>query len=369
MAVMSLWASFFAAAAGAYLWFHSSLVDGSSRSGWYLLGFGLAVLFTWLLGTITLQGKHPAHGSMHWLSPPIWALCGAPWPGLAAGLSCNMIAGAQGPWRTGFAVIGGLLAIGFAIWAMLRVGTRFTMDSPWPTPIDEDSEDNNSGWFAVKTLATIALNIYLWTLGSAMWSEARTAPPPPVSTLSAPLESLASAVSAVPEPSKLKSGPPMDKIKQALATIDAKPKPPAGNVAEARKLQQQAAPLYKKADWQAAYPLYQRAHEAASGLDDVAIQLGATEAALGKTADAIRHLDEGLSINPRNAAAWKILGDLELKGGAGSSASVERAVDYYLMSWWFAKDRKQALKAFDKMAERDSTYKDAVQRLKQKTGS
>lgn len=368
MAVMSLWVSLFAAVVGAYIWYRSPMVENSSGSGWYLLGFSLATLFIWLCGTLTLRGKEPAHGTMSWWSPAIWAFCAAPWPGLGAAVLCNMVASTHVLWKAAFAFIFGLIPVLFAIWAVMRIGTRWTMSEPWPAPMNED-HTSESGWYLGKIVATIALNVHLWNLGSAMWHEAHSAPPPPISSLSAPLASLTSAVNSVKNPSQLRSGPEMDKIKQSLANIDALPKPAPGNVAEARKLQQQAAPLYSKADWQGAYNLYKRAHEIAPALDDVAIQLGATEAALGKATDAIRHLDEGLSINPRNSTAWKMLGDVELRAGMGSAASVERAADYYLVSWWFAKDRKQALQAFNKMAERDAVAKEAIQKLTTKIGN
>jgi hypothetical protein len=364
IAKLSIWASLIAAIVGGYVMFHSPWVEGGSRSIWYALSFAAATLFIWFAGVNTLYGREPAHGTMHWLSPVVWAFFTAPWPAIGAYLLCKTGSPGQGLATGVFVFIIGLIAAFILIYQLFSCGTRLTMDSPWPVPMNDESGTSDD-WLWAKIIATLVLNIYLWDFGSAMWRQSQvaqvTAP-----TLSVQLDKLVTAVNAVEHPARLRAGPEMDRITQALAAIDAQKKPAAGNVDKARKLQAEAMKFTKKGDWKNAYPLLKTAHDVAPGVDSIGVMLGLTESMTGRAAEARAHLTEALTINPRNSAGWRTLGSMEIRDGKGSEASIDRASTYYMASWWFAQDRKRGQQLLDREAAGNASIENAVKRVRKK---
>ena len=364
IARLSIWASLIAAIVGAYVFFHSPWMDGGTRSNWYALAFGVLTLIIWFFGVYTLFGRSPAHGTMSWLSPAVWAFFAAGWPAAGAHMLCKTVTPGEGLVSSAFFLIIGLAAASILIYQLVSCGTRMTMDAPWPVPMDDESGTSDD-WLWAKIIATIVLNVYLWDFGSAMWRHTQV-PQVTAPTLSAQLDKLVSAVNAVEHPARLRTGPEMDRITQALAAIDAQKKPAAGNIDKARKLQTEAMKLTNKGDWKNAYPLLKAAHEAAPGADSIGVMLGLTESMTDRHAEARVHLTEALSINPRNSAGWRTLGSVEIREGKGSKASINRATEYYMASWWFAQDRKRLQQLLDREAAGNVAVKEAVQGIKKK---
>ena len=363
-AKISIWTSLIAALIGAYLMFYSPWIQGDARSNWYALAFGGITLLTWVVGASSLLGREPAHGTMSWWSPAVWAFFAAPWPAVAAYLLCKTYAPGQSVAVGAFYLLVGLGAAIFLAYQVLSCATRLTMDYPWPSPLDDET-DTSDNWLWAKILATVVLNVQLWGYGSAMWENKK---PTPAATVEIPaqLDTLVRAINTPSQPARLRSGPEKDRITQALNSIKPPKQPPVGDTGKVSKLKKEALSLTAKGEWEKAYPLLKHAHDISPASDGLGILLGLTESLTGRESDARKHLTEALIVNPRNSAGWRILGSLEIRAGKGSEASIARASEYYMASWWFAQNRKQLLQLLEGEAATSAEMKDAVQRVQKK---
>jgi len=361
---ISIGASLIATIIGAYVMFYSPWIQGGDRSSWYAFAFGGLTLVTWLVSVCSLFGREPAHGTMPWWSPAVWAFFAAPWPAAAAYLLGKTYAPGQSLAAGAFYFMVGLIAAAFLAYQVVSCGTRLTMDTPWPSPLD-DENDTPDDWLWAKILATVVLNVQLWNYGTAMWENKNPAPVA-VAEIPARLDTLVRSVNTPLQPARLRNGPEKDRITQALKDIQSSKQPPAGDTIKAGKLQKEALALTAKGEWEKAYPLLKLAHETSPASDGIGILLGLTESLTGRESDARKHLTEALTINPRNSAGWRILGSLEIRDGKGSEASIARASEYYLTSWWFAPDRKRLLQLLESEAATSAAMKEAVQRVQKK---
>lgn len=364
IAKISIGASLIATLIGAYVMFYSPWIQGGARSNWYALAFGGITLLTWLVSVSSLLGREPAHGTMSWWSPAVWAFFTAPWPAAAAYLLCKTYAPGQSLAAGAFYFMVGLVAAAYLVYQVVSCGTRLTMDAPWPSPLDDET-DTSDEWMWAKILATVVLNVQLWNYGSAMW-ENKKPTPVAVAEIPAPLDTLVRSINTPLQPARLQNGPEKDRITQALKDIETRKRPPAGDTNKAGKLQKEAMALTDKGEWEKAYPLLKYAYESAPASDSIGILLGLTESLTGRESDARKHLTEALTINPRNSAGWRILGSLEIRDGKGSEASIARASEYYMTSWWFAQNRKRLLQLLESEAATSAEMKDAIQRVQKK---
>lgn len=364
ISLLSVWAALVAAVAGAYVMFQSPWVGGSARSNWYALAFAVSTLIIWFLGVVPLLGKERAHRTMSWWSPAVWAFLAAPWPAVGAYLLCKTGGPGQTLSEGVFVFIIGLFAALVLSYQLASGGIRMTMSAPWPVPL-EDEGGTSDDWLWAKIIATVVLNVYLWDFGAAMWKTTAAASAE-MPALTAPLESLVNAVNAPKSYANLRNGPEFDQIAKALAVVDALPKPAAGDLEKARKLQRDAVVEINKGTWETAYPLLLLAHKASPAADNIGVTLGLAESLTGRHDDARRHLIEALMINPRNSAGWRTLGNSEIIRGKGSELSIRQASDYYLAAWWFAKDRKRLLQLLARESAENVAMKEAVQRMRKK---
>lgn len=364
IAQLSVWASLIAALLGAYVMFYSPWVEGSSRSNWYALAFVGITLLAWMISVCSLFGREEAHGTMSWWSPAVWAFFAAPWPAAGAYLLCKTYAPGQSFVAGAFYCMVGLAAAAVLAYQVVSCGTRMTMDPPWPEPLKDESNTSDE-WLWAKIIATLVMNVYLWDFGSAMWRSTHPSPVA-VTAIPAPLDKLVRSVNDPLQPARLRNGSEKDRITQALKDIQVPKQVQAGDTDKAARLQKEALTLTGKGEWEKAYPLLKLAHDIAPASDSIGILLGLTESLTGRESDARKHLVEALTINPRNSAGWRILGSLEIREGKASESSISRASEYYMVSWWFAPDRKRLLKLLEREAAESAAVKEALQRVQKK---
>jgi hypothetical protein len=340
-------------------------------SGGVLVAFAVTVHLVWFAGALPVQGRERAHASMRWWAPLVWAFVHYAWPGVA-GLGVAYVVGASG---LGFFLhalcgVGAVCLVVAAVACLSHVGAALTMRPPWPqgSALASDFAGYKSLRMWVGLLATMALN-GLAVEGSGRlleWTGKGAAPtvrayqplletlarkPDPAADLRgftrATLADIAQAVHehrSLNVPAAPGALPKVDAAQGALARL---PRPPMGDRATARALGVQASQLAaRRAAWSEVADAYARAHAADRRDPLILAELASAQMRAGQPARALDSLVEALRLDPRFSGAWMLLAELRLRNSSGEPRQVQEAARYYLVAFWFTRDRPALIKRY-----------------------
>ena len=123
--------------------------------------------------------------------------------------------------------------------------------------------------------------------------------------------------------------------------------------AAAKALMAQAVQMMSRnADWGEVADVIGRAH--AADRQDVQIlnDLAYAQTLAGRLGPAMDSMLETLRLAPTRANAWASLAQLRLATAAGDRRQIEEAARYYVVSYWFARDRQRTLQIFNSKLKR-----------------
>ena len=371
------WASLGGSLAGAYTLWHAPMVEMPSTSWAILSVYMVVVLLVWGAGSLTLAGKEVAHASLRWWAPLAWAFVGFAWPGVA-GLAVAFAFGASG--LSLFALAGAIVvALGLVVIAITCVSAcsvALTMKPPWPAGfLATDFKGLRSVLVWLALAATVALNAMTGS-GSGRLLERSgdanrtsgikphkpllqtvTTKPSPENDLRgfsrASLADIAQWVNAHPNLTQAAVTGALPRVDATVTALARLPRPAAGNRAAAKALMAQAVQMMSRsADWGEVADVIGRAH--AADRQDVQIlnDLAYAQTLAGRHVLAMDSVLETLRLAPTRANAWASLAQLRLATAGGDRRQIEEAARYYVVSYWFARDRQRALQIFNSKLKR-----------------
>lgn len=366
LARLAAWASFAAAVAGAYALWQQYLVDMSVG---VLIAYVLTVLLIWFAGALPVLGKAPAHASMRGWAPLVWAFVHYAWPA-AVGLAVACVLGTPG---LGFflSTLYGVAAIGLAVLAVMclsHVGVALTMRAPWPqgAGLVQHFAGYKSAGMWVALMATLALNgvavegsdsLSAWITqpapvkaGQPLLESAARKPDPNKDLRGFTRAALADIAQAVNEQRNLNAPAvtsALPKAEAAMGTLARLPRPPVGDKPAARALIVQANQLVqRRADWSEVADVYARAHAADRRDPTILVELATAHLRAGRHARAIEPVLEALRLDPKLSSAWMTLAELRLHASSGEPRLVQEAARYYVVAFWFARDRPSVVRRY-----------------------
>jgi tetratricopeptide (TPR) repeat protein len=75
-------------------------------------------------------------------------------------------------------------------------------------------------------------------------------------------------------------------------------------------------------------------------------ELASAQMRAGQPARALDSLVEALRLDPRFSGAWMLLAELRLRNSSGEPRQVQEAARYYLVAFWFTRDRPALIKRY-----------------------
>lgn len=147
----------------------------------------------------------------------------------------------------------------------------------------------------------------------------------------------------------------LDGVRQLAAQIDALPKPPLGNKAQARKLNTQALDALQKGDATAAVALLQSALQENPRDVEIASNLGFALLKDQRAKEAVAVLSDALVLDPRRTSTWAPLGEALSQSGQPAEASAA-----LWTAWQWSGNRERTLTAYQDKADREATQRPSV---------
>lgn len=367
-----LWSSLFSAIAGAYTLWQSPLIDMPSASKGIVFAYAVTVLLVWLGGLGTMTGKAPAHARLRWWAPLAWAFMAFAWPGVG-GLAVAYLLGVSGlGWLTYlFEILLGLGLLVAAVSCMAYGGVALTLRPPWPKGLlDAEFRTLRSGWIWVALLATLALNVTTWNgsgrllEGASGWGSAPAAPsrkplieqtakkPSPEKDMRgfvrATLADISETVNEHPRLSAPAAPGVLPQADAAVAALARLPRPPAGDRARAKALTTQANQLLaRNAEWSELAEILGQAHAADPQDAQILNDLAYAQMQLGRHGQALANALESLRLAPTSPNGWNRLAQIRLASANGDPRQIQEAARYYVVTYWFARDRPRTLRYFN----------------------
>ena len=370
---LAVWASLFSTIAGAYTLWQAPLIDMPSATTGTLIGYALTALLVWFVGLATMVVKDPAHASLRWWAPLVWAFMTFAWPGVA-GLAVAYLIGVSG---LGFLTytVNLVLGLGLLLAAVCCIsygGVALTMRPPWPSAFSGPSEFRalRSGWVWLALVATLALNVTLadgsgrLLEGGAGWGGASTSlsrkpliekldkKPLPNKDMTgfvrATLADIAEAVNDHPRLATPFAPGALPQVDAAVAALARLPRPPAGDRARAKELNNQANQLMaRKSDWSEIADLMAQAHAADPQDAEILNFLAYSQMQSGRHAEALKNILESLRLAPTSANGWNRLAQIRLAAAKGDARQIQEASRYYVVTYWFSRDRPRVMRYFN----------------------
>ena len=367
-----VWSSLFSAIVGAYTLWQAPLMEMPSASIGVLIAYAVTVLLVWLVGLETMTGKDPAHATLRWWAPLAWAFMTFAWPG-AAGLAVAYLLGVSGLGLLTYAVeiFMGLGLVVAAVSCIAYGGVALTLRPPWPKGIlNRDFRTLSSGWVWLGLVATVALNVTTWN-GSgrllemgAGWgsSPAGLSRKPLIEQVEkkplpnkdmegfvrATLADIAQAVNDHPRLSAPAASGALPQVDAAVAALARLPRPPAGDRARARELNNQANQLMaRNSDWSQIAEILAQANAADPQDAEILNFLGYAQMQSGRHAEALKNILESLRLAPTSANGWNRLAQIRLAAAKGDARQIQEASRYYVVTYWFSRDRPRVMRYFN----------------------
>lgn len=147
----------------------------------------------------------------------------------------------------------------------------------------------------------------------------------------------------------------LDGVRQLAAQIDALPKPPLGNKAQARKLNTQALDALQKGDATAAVALLQSALQENPRDVEIASNLGFALLKDQRAKEAVAVLSDALVLDPRRTSTWAPLGEALSQSGQPAEASAA-----LWTAWQWSGNRERTLTAYQDKADREASQRPSV---------
>lgn len=132
--------------------------------------------------------------------------------------------------------------------------------------------------------------------------------------------------------------------------LEQEPKPAARDATAARAALQRAQAALQKNNLNAALAALQQASQQDPGNTEVFNHLGLVERKLGRLADAERHLQQALALEPQNAATW-----FQLAQVYGLSQDAHRAQGALANTYRFAQNSMRAEEILRNIAENETS--------------
>ena len=367
-----VWASLFSALAGAYTLWQAPLIDMPSASIGAMIAYGVTVLLVWLVGLETMTGKDPSHASLRWWAPLAWAFMTFAWPG-AAGLAVAYLIGVSGldVLTYGVNLVLGVGLLVAAVSCIAYGGVALTLRPPWPKGIlNRDFRTLSSGWVWLALVATLALNVTTWDgsgrllEGGSGWGSAPAGigrkpliekvdkKPLPTKDMNgfvrATLADIAEAVNDHPRLAAPFAPGVLPQVDAAVAALARLPRPPAGDRARARDLNNQANQLMaRNSDWAPIADLMAQAHAADPQDAEILNFLAYSQMQSGRHAEALKNILESLRLAPTSANGWNRLAQIRLAAAKGDARQIQEASRYYVVTYWFSRDRPRVMRYFN----------------------
>jgi len=354
-------ASVAAAIAGAGLLWQQPPVVLPSTSGTALSAYMLTAFLVWAAGAITLSGKQAAHGTLRGWAPLVWAGVHFTWPGVV-GLGVAYVIGSADldsvQYSKLLAVVAFIVLLGLV--AVSPCCVALTMRPPWPKGLLAENFNglrSKAVWIAL--VATLLVNFLVWNRHWALsWTPQSNAP-----NLKLLLESvekkpaiekdpsgfskatLADIVEAVYEHPNIAAAVSLPEVDAAVAAMGRLPRPPRGDRVAAHKLNAEAEQLMiRGAKWGEVAEVLGRAHVADPPDVQILNELAYAQMRAGLHTKALENILETLRLAPTRANAWAALAQLRLWTSHGDTSTVHEAARYYLVAYWFSRDRARTLR-------------------------
>jgi hypothetical protein len=330
------------------------------------------VLLVWFVGLATMVVKDPAHASLRWWAPLVWAFMTFAWPGVA-GLAVAYLIGVSGLGFLTYTVnlVLGLGLLVAAVCCIIYGGVAFTMRPPWPSAFSgREFRALRSGWVWLALVATLALNVTtmdgsgrLLEVGSG-WGSAPAGigrkpliervdkKPLPTKDMNgfvrATLADIAEAVNDHPRLAAPFAPGVLPQVDAAVAALARLPRPPAGDRARAKELNNQANQLMaRKSDWSEIADLLVQAHAADPQDAEILNFLAYSQMQSGRHAEALKNILESLRLAPTSANGWNRLAQIRLAAAKGDARQIQEASRYYVVTYWFSRDRPRVMRYFN----------------------
>ncbi len=137
----------------------------------------------------------------------------------------------------------------------------------------------------------------------------------------------------------------IDALKDQLSAI---PKPPRGDRAKARKLNDAGLERFREKDYTQAVSYFQQAHAADSGDIEAAANLGMACVRSGDTECALKSLGHAVTLAPNRTATWVPLAETFAQAGRGDLAAAS-----YALAYRFSVNREKTLQFLNGIIEGD----------------
>jgi tetratricopeptide (TPR) repeat protein len=250
-------------------------------------------------------------------------------------------------------------------------GVALTMRPPWPSAFSgREFRALRSGWVWLALVATLAVNVS--TLdgsgrlleGGAGWGGASTSlsrkpliekldkKPLPNKDMTgfvrATLADIAEAVNDHPRLATPFAPGALPQVDAAVAALARLPRPPAGDRARAKELNNQANQLMaRKSDWSEIADLMVQAHAADPQDAEILNFLAYSQMQSGRHAEALKNILESLRLAPTSANGWNRLAQIRLAAAKGDARQIQEASRYYVVTYWFSRDRPRVMRYFN----------------------
>ena len=365
-----VWSSLFSAIAGAYTLWQAPVIEMPSATTGTLIAYAVTVLLVWFVGLATMVVKDPAHASLRWWAPLVWAFMTFAWPGVA-GLAVAYLIGVSGLGFLTYTVnlVLGLGLLVAAVCCIMYGGVALTMRPPWPSAFSGPSEFRalRSGWVWLALVATLALNVTLadgsgrLLEGGTGWGGASTGlsrkpliekvskKPSPTRDMKgfvrATLGDIAEAVNDHPRLAGSAGLGALPQVDAAVVALEALPRPTVVDRQVAKFFRNQANQMRaQKHDWSVVADSLGSAHTADPQDPQILNDLAYAQIQAGRHDEALVSALETLRLAPRLYSGWIRLAEIRLVSANGDPRQIQEAARYYVVAYWFAPDRRVALR-------------------------
>jgi tetratricopeptide (TPR) repeat protein len=141
-------------------------------------------------------------------------------------------------------------------------------------------------------------------------------------------------------------------VNEAIAALEAIPRPPQGDSKRARVLLDAGLALLRQPGRGAdAVAVLLEAHQTDPLDVQIVNDLGYAQIQLGQFSAAAEHLVRALELSPRRVSAWVNLGELFIAQTAQKPRLVDDAVGYLVTGYWFSKDRARTAQYYRNKVE------------------
>jgi tetratricopeptide (TPR) repeat protein len=140
----------------------------------------------------------------------------------------------------------------------------------------------------------------------------------------------------------------LPQVDAAVAALARLPRPPAGDRARARDLNNQANQLMaRNSDWAPIADLMAQAHAADPQDAEILNFLAYSQMQSGRHAEALKNILESLRLAPTSANGWNRLAQIRLAAAKGDARQIQEASRYYVVTYWFSRDRPRVMRYFN----------------------